>query len=65
MKELKSRSSEVILIPTRYELLYQGLLYLFSSEMKNEITRECNLVDKIDNLAIFIKTKKDMVSFNR
>ncbi len=62
LKQFKSRSSETILLPIRYDFVYQGLLHLFSKEMLNEIKQECLLVEKIDSLAQKIKKSKDNAS---
>ncbi len=60
LKEFRSRTTEII--PVRYELMYQGLFYLFSNAMVNEINQEVFIVDKIDEIAQKIKKTKDMVS---
>jgi hypothetical protein len=42
--------------------MYQGLYFLFSEAMVNEINQEGFLVDTIDQVAQKVKKNKDMVS---
>lgn len=58
LNEFKSRLNEVLSI--RYELILEGLKYLFSKTMNFEIEQEKYLVDKLDIIAQQIKINKDI-----